>query len=115
MTVHNVLILAVDRLAAALLGGAVELAGHRAHFVRASEPAREALRRTRARVALVDGDHDEGCSDAFLGPALMMATRVILFRSRRTQRDVEPLVARLGLAVLELPDGAEALAEGLGG
>src|SRR3954471_24023298 len=54
-----VLIISSDPLAAALLGAAVELAGHQPHFVRTEERARAALLRARPRLVLVDCDHDE--------------------------------------------------------
>lgn len=104
-----VLIFSADPLAAALLGAVVELAGSRPHFPRAGEPARDALRRVRPRIALVDCDHEEACSDSFAGPALMTGAKVLLFRSRRTRRDASDLAERLSLRVLELPAEQAAL------
>jgi hypothetical protein len=106
---HDVLLLSTDPLASALLGAAVELAGHAPHFPRAGETARAALRRLRPRAVLVDCDHDEACTDAFIGPALMTGARVQLVRSRRTQRDASDVARRLGIAIAELPMEPEAL------
>jgi hypothetical protein len=105
---HDVLLLSADPLASALLGAAVELAGHAPRFPKVGEAPRDALRRLRPRAVLVDCDH-EACSDGFIGPALMTGARVQLYRSRRTQRDASEAARRLGLSVVELPVEPEAL------
>ena len=112
MILHTVLILSVDPLAAALLGAAVELAGHAPAFSQDGESSRAALLRVRPRVALLDCDHEESCSEAFVGPALMTGARVVLFRSRRT-RPSSDFAHRMGLAVIILPDGVEQLIRNL--
>ena len=99
----RVLVLSSDPLASALLGAAIELAGYAPDFPHTSEPARVALLRARPRLVVVDCDNEEGCSDAFVGPALMTGSRVLLFRSRRTKRDATELSTRLGLRVAEMP------------
>jgi hypothetical protein len=106
---HAVLIFSSDSLAAALLGAAVELAGHEPSFPAPDESARAALMRIRPRIVLVDCDHEESCSETFVGPAIMTGARVVLFRSRRTARDMGEFAARMQLAVLELPAGLEEL------
>ncbi len=106
---HDVLIFSADPLAAALLGAAVELAGHAPHFPQPREAARAALLRTRPRLALIDCDHEEACAESFVGPALMTGAKVQLFRSRRTKRDVSELARRLELSVVDLPMEHEAL------
>ena len=106
---HPVLVFSSDPLAAALLAAAVELAGHAPHFAQKEELARDALRRVRPRLVLVDCDHEESCSDEFVGPALMMKARVLLFRSKRTQRDVREFAERLELRTMELPMDFDAL------
>jgi hypothetical protein len=98
-----VLIFSSDPLAAALLAAAIELAGHAPYFEQPGESARESLRRVRPRLVLVDCDHAESCSDEFIGPALMTDARVLLFRSKRTERDVREFAARLKLRVINLP------------
>jgi hypothetical protein len=107
---HDVLILSADPLAAALLGAAVELAGHVPHFPQPGEGARAALRRLRPRAALIDCDHDEACAESFIGPALMTGAKVQLFYSRRTRRDASDVARRLGLSIAELPMEPDALA-----
>ena len=100
---HAVLILSSDALAAALLGAAVELAGHVPHFSRQGEPARGALLRVRPKLVLIDCDYEEGCTDEFVGPVLMTGGKVLLFRSRRTEIDRTEFAERLSLRVVEMP------------
>ncbi|MDB4883926.1 MAG: hypothetical protein JWL95_2692 [Gemmatimonadetes bacterium] len=100
---HAVLVFSSDALAAALLGAAIELAGHDPFFPQANESARNALLRVRPRLVVIDCDHEEACSDAFVGPALMTGSEVLLFRSRRTRRDIGDLAERLHVTVMELP------------
>jgi hypothetical protein len=111
----RVLVLSSDPLAAALLGAAIELAGYAPDFPHATESARVALLRARPRLVVVDCDHEEGCSDAFVGPALMTGSRVLLFRSHRTERDASALSTRLGLRVAEMPMDHAALSRLLHG
>ena len=100
---HTVLVLSSDPLASALMGAAIELAGHLPRFPQSEEAARAALMRIRPRLVLIDCDHPDGCSDAFIGPALMAGSRVLLFKSRRTRRDASELVERLRVPVMEMP------------
>ena len=109
-----VLIFSSDPLAAALLAAAIELAGHAPYFAQKDESARDALRRVRPRLVLIDCDHEESCSDEFIGPALMMQARVLLFRSRRTVREVAEFSRRLDVRVIELPMEFDELAAILG-
>jgi hypothetical protein len=106
-----VLVLSSDPLAAALLGAAIELAGYAPHFPSSSESPRTALLRARPRLVVVDCDHEEACSDGFIGPALMTGSRVLLFRSPRTRREVSELSTRIGLRVAELPMEHEPLSQ----
>jgi hypothetical protein len=106
---HAVLILSADPVAAALLGAVVELAGHTPHFPQQEETARSALMRVRPRLILIDCDHEESCSDGFVGPALMTGAQAILCRSRRTQRDSREFAARMGLSTIVLPNDHDKL------
>ena len=110
MNRHDVLILSTDSLAAALLGAAVELAGHVPRFALPAEGARTALLRLRPRAVLIDCDHDEACSDAFIGPALMTGAHVGFVRSARTRRDIGDTARRVGVRVIDLPMEHDALA-----
>ena len=104
MSRHDVLILSADTLAAALLGAAVELAGHQPHFPQADEVAQVALRRVRPRLVIVDCDHDHACSEAFVGPVLTTGAQLLLFDSRQHAADGVDVARRLGLNVVHLPD-----------
>jgi len=106
---HDVLILSADALAAALLGAAVELAGHQPHFPETNEVAREALRRVRPRLVVVDCDHKDACAESFVGPALMTGAQLLLFDSRRHGDGGLNAARRLGLDVVHLPDDHEVL------
>ena len=109
MSRQAVLVLSSDPLAAALLGAAIELAGLAPRFPQSEEAARAALLRVRPRLVVIDCDHEDGCSEGFIGPALMTGSRVMLFRSRRTRRDVTELTGRLGLRVMDMPQEHESL------
>ena len=111
MNRHPVLVLSSDPLAAALLGAAIALAGHAPRFPQSAEASRAALMRIRPRLVVIDCDHADGCSDEFIGPVLMTGSRVLLFKSRRTRRDVTELTGRLGLRVMDMPMEHESLAQ----
>ncbi|MBA3671094.1 MAG: hypothetical protein H0W68_03595 [Gemmatimonadaceae bacterium] len=98
-----VLIISHDPLASALLGAAVEIAGHAPHFPQDGERVRVSLLRVRPRLVLVDCEHDEACSESFVGPSLMTGARILLFRSSRSRVPVKDFVSRLGLRTVELP------------
>jgi len=104
-----VLVLSSDPLAAALLGAAIELAGHAPRFPQSDESPRSALLRVRPRLVVIDCDHEDACSETFIGPALMTGSQVVLFRSRRTRRDVGEMAGRLGLRTVEMPAEHESL------
>jgi DNA-binding NtrC family response regulator len=106
---HSILVLSSDPLAAALVGAAIELSGHAPRFVQSDESARAALLRVRPRLVVIDCDHEDACSEAFIGPAMMTGSRVMLFRSRRTRRDASELVTRLGIRMVEMPIEHESL------
>lgn len=100
---NPVLVLSSDPLAAALLGAAIELAGLAPRFAQSTETPRNALMRVRPRLVLIDCDHEEACAEGFVGPALMTGSQVVLFRSRRTRRDVSEMAVRLGVRTVEMP------------
>jgi hypothetical protein len=106
---NPVLVLSSDPLAAALLGAAIELAGHAPRFPQSDESPRSALLRVRPRLVVIDCDHEDACAEAFIGPALMTGSQVVLFRSRRTRRDVSEMANRLGLRTVEMPAEHESL------
>lgn len=73
------------------------------HFVRVDERARAALLRVRPRLLLVDCDHEDACTDEFLGPAIMTGAHVVLFRSNRSIADRADFSDRLGLRIIDMP------------
>ena len=109
MAESRVLVLSRDHLAAALLGFAIELAGGRPSFAAPGESERDALRRLRPALALVDGD-DVGRAERVVGLALMTGARVAVFRAPRAQRDIGELANRLGVRELRLASDVDALA-----
>lgn len=109
MSDNAVLVLSSDPLAAALIGAVVELAGRAPRFPHHDESLRGALLRVRPRLVVIDCDHEDACSETFIGPALMTGSQVVLFRSRRTKHDVSAMANRLGLRTVEMPAEHESL------
>ena len=103
MTGSVVLIFATDPLAGALLGAGVEFAGATPAFPREQESAREALLRLRPRLVMIDCDHEEACSEAVFGPAMMVGARISVFSSTRSRRALEPIAREFNVSLLELP------------
>ena len=98
-----VLVVATDALAAALLGAAVELAGYAPVFPREGETPREALRRSKPSVVLVDCDSEEACGESFFGPAMMMGAGVAVFTSTRSRGALGPVAKKYGVRSFQLP------------
>ena len=106
------LILSHDPVAAALIGGAAELAGLEPAFPGTDEAARDALRRIRPVCILADCARPDASTETFIGPAMMMGASVAVFcashdaaavgRSRR-------LAQRYDVAFFHFPEDAEAL------
>jgi hypothetical protein len=105
------LIFSEDPLAAALIGAAVNLVGVEPTFPANGEPPRDALRRERPGLVLVDCDHEGACSPTFFGPALMTGARVLLVGSRRTRRQAADVAARFGLRAITLPADLASIAD----
>jgi hypothetical protein len=104
-----VLVLSADPLAAALIGAAVELAGASPVFPGFAEEPRDALRRFRPAMVLVDCDDERACAESFLGPVIMRGANVVIFRSARSRREVSELVERLGARSITLPEDGDTL------
>jgi hypothetical protein len=99
-----VLVFSTDPFAAALIGAAVELAGASPVFPSPVEQPRDALLRLRPAMVFIDCDDDRACAENFLGPVMMTGANVVVFRSRRSRRDVVQLVNRLGVRTISLPE-----------
>jgi hypothetical protein len=106
---HAVLIFSADVVAAALLGAVVDLAGHVPCFPRPDESPRDALLRVRPRLAVIDCDHEEACSDSFVGPALMTGARILLVAPDKRRYNGAGVAERLGLTVIRMPSDHERL------
>ena len=106
-----VLILSSDPMTAALVGAAMEATGAGAVFARHDESPREALLRTRPAVVAIDCEHDEACSEAFLGPVVMTGAAVAVFGPPRLSRDLLGASRRFSIAAFCLPDDQEQLLE----
>ncbi|HEY4132932.1 MAG TPA: hypothetical protein VGM50_20120 [Gemmatimonadaceae bacterium] len=105
----SVLIFSSDPLAAALIGAAVELAGYAPIFAREDESPRDVVMRTRPSAALVDCDHNDACTEAFFGPAMMVGARVAVFSSKRSIRTLQPIAAEFDVRLFTLPIDFEQL------
>jgi hypothetical protein len=110
-----VLIFSADVVAAALLGAVVDLAGHDPCFPRPDESPREALLRVRPRLAVIDCDHEEACSESFVGPALMTGALILLVAPDNRRHDGAVIAERLGLTVIGMPSDHERLVRCLDG
>jgi hypothetical protein len=105
-----VLVFSTDALAAALLAAAVELAGYWPHFALDEESPRDAVLRIRPGAALVDCDHEDACTEAFFGPAMMAAVRVAVFTSSRSIRALQPIASEFDVRLFSMPIEFEQLA-----
>jgi hypothetical protein len=106
----DVLIFSEDPLAAALMGAAVELVGYAPAFPTDGDSPRDALRRSRPRLVLVDCEHETACTASFFGPALMTGARVLLVGSPRARRDPVAVAEQFGLRTLSLPADLDVIA-----
>ncbi len=97
----TVLVLSHDAVAAALLGALVETLGYAVKFAQPPEGVDGALRRTRPKVALIDCEDPESCSDETIGRAVMRGVCVIVFgrtealdrlRAFALEHDIETLL-----------------------
>jgi hypothetical protein len=107
----TVLILSSDALAAALLGAAIEIAGFAPAFPRIGEAPRDALRRTRPCLVVVDCDLEDACGEAFFGPVIMTGARIAVFSSTRSRRVLDPIAAEFGVRAFTLPIDYDTLAQ----
>lgn len=104
-----VLILSSDPMGAALVGAAIESVGVATVFARQGEPPREALLRTRPAVVAIDCEHDEACSEAFLGPVVMTGAEVAIFGPPRLSVDLVAASRRFAVGAFCLPNDQEQL------
>lgn len=91
-------------MTAALVGAAMEAANVAVVFARQDESPREALLRARPAVVAIDCEHDEACSEAFLGPVVMTGAAVALFGPPRRSHDLLAAARRFSVRAFCLPD-----------
>ena len=106
---HAVAIVSSDPLLAALVGAAVELIGYRAAFPRANESGAEALTRMRPAFVLIECDDAWLDDEPLLGRALMTGARLFLFGRERDVERHSAMMARYGMASIELPNDFHSL------
>ena len=99
----HALVLSGDALIAALLGALLEIHGYTPFFPHPEESPRDALRRARPGVVLVDCEHDSACNEAFFGPATMTGARVIMYSASRSRQEVSSYSAKYGFDWFILP------------
>jgi hypothetical protein len=113
VTQRPVLVLATDDLAGALLAGLAEAAGLAPAFASPAETPRDALRRLRPSLVLVDCEHEAACSEQFLGPVRMTGATALVF-GRGADRDrLRSLADQHQVRVFTLPIDAEELARAI--
>lgn len=98
-------------MTAALVGAAIEAADVAVMFARHDESPREALLRARPAVVAIDCEHDEACSEAFLGPAVMTGAAVALFGPPRLSHALLAASRRFSIRAFCLPADEEQLLE----
>jgi DNA-binding response OmpR family regulator len=111
----SVLVVSPDALAAALLGALVEIDGYAPRFARRGESPRDALRRLRPAVVLVDCGAAEGGGATVVGPARMLGVRVVAFAPAASADHARRCAEELGVAWLALPPVPGALRHALDG
>ena len=106
------LIISRDPVAAALVGGAAEVAGLAPQFVPATANPVDILRASVPAAVLTDCEHPVIRDSAFIGPALMTGARVAIFCNGADPEATHlgrTTAARLGVDYFELPADAEQL------
>ena len=108
-----VLVLSTDDLAGALLAALAETAGLAPAFAHASETPRDALRRLRPDLVLVDCEHELACSEQFLGPLRMTGATALVFGRGADAERLRALADAHAVRVFTLPLDAEELARAI--
>jgi len=104
-----VLILSQDPLAAALLGGLVEILGYSAQFARPAESADDSIRRLKPRICLVDSTDPSCCRSEFLGHAAMRGVSILIYGKAEALDRVRELARAHNIDTLLMPPELDAL------
>lgn len=105
----TVLVLSHDAVAAALLGALVEILGYTVRFRRPPETAEDAVRRVRPRIALIDCEDGDACTDEIVGRAAMRGISVVIFGAPEALDSVRAFALEHNLAVLLMPPASDEL------
>lgn len=106
MQLPSALILSDDTVAAALVGGAAELAGLPAEFPATNESVRDAIRRVHPAVVIADCSRATSHDEAFIGPAMMTGAAVAIFCASADSAEVaraRAVASRYALAFFAFP------------
>ena len=109
----KVLIVSTDPFIGALLGLLAELHGCSVAFDDGHESPRAAVRHHRPELLLVDVDHRDGASGAFLGDMRKAGIKVILYGPRQTPPRVRARAEECALPWLALPVGHQEFSQTL--
>ena len=113
-----VLVVSTDPVIGGLVGLLVELDGQRPVFDEGYESPQAALTHYQPRLVLVDVEHRDGFSPAFLAHAEREGVRVVAFGHRHPAGEVERRAAECGVRYVLLPPDLatfqRTLAEALG-
>jgi hypothetical protein len=97
------LIVSTDAVIAALLGVYAEAVGYRAAFDEGDSSPGDAVAEYRPAVILVDVDHRDGFSPAFIRRQQAAGIPVVVFSPRRDPHEVEYLAHPFGVPSFALP------------
>ncbi len=96
------MVLANEEVISALLGAMVELDGFIPVFPAADEQPLAAIRRSRPDLLLLDCETELAWEPAAMR-TISSVTRILLFSAMRSQREIEQIAARYGIAAFVLP------------
>ena len=97
------MVLANEEVISALLGAMVELDGYLPVFPAADEQPLAGIRRHRPDLLLLDCEHEVAWDAQAMRSIASSGTRMLLFSAMRSQREIEQIAARYGIAAFVLP------------
>jgi AmiR/NasT family two-component response regulator len=97
------MVLANEEVISALLGAMVELDGYVPVFPAADEQPLAAVRRYQPDLLLLDCEHDLAWDAHAMRCIAATGTRMLLFSAMRSQREIEQIASRYGIAAFVLP------------
>src|SRR6185503_9031497 len=103
MSQSTVLVVAKDRVIAALLGALIELSGRRVAFRSDNEGIDSAVRRTTAELVLFDCALGISTCAEIAATARLEGARLLMFSASHTERDARDLASLYGAQCFVLP------------